>query len=108
MEILQTTINNATVLELKGHLNSLNAGELETKALQLVDTGVRHLVFVCEGLEYCSSAGLRVFLVASKSLKAAGGRCVFASLSPQVMEAFELTGFLQVMDVQKSVADAVK
>jgi anti-anti-sigma factor len=107
MEIRQSKVNNATILELKGHLNSQSAPNLEKLVVQLIDQGVRHLVFGCEELQYCSSAGLRVFLIAAKRLKSLEGRCVFASLGAVVHEAFEITGFLQVLDVREGIPEAV-
>jgi len=106
MEIQTSKINNALVLELKGRLNSQTAVELEREVTGAIDRGERHLVFGCEGLDYCSSAGLRVFLTAVKRLRGLEGKCVFAALSPAVREVFEIAGFLEVMDIREDISQA--
>lgn len=106
MEIQQSKINNALVFELKGRLNSQTAVGLEHEVARMIDLGESHLVFGCAGLDYCSSAGLRVFLTAVKRLKASGGRCVFAALSPAVREVFEIAGFLEVMEIREDISQA--
>ncbi len=108
MDIHLSKIDAALILDLKGRLNALTSGELEKTVDRAINNGERHLVFGCEGLEYCSSAGLRVFLTTVKRLKASGGRCVFAALSPSVHEVFDIAGFLEVMDIRPGIAEAVK
>lgn len=106
MEIQTSKINNALVFELSGRLNSQTAFELEKEVMRAIDRGESHLVFGCAGLEYCSSAGLRVFLAAVKRLRSSEGRCVFAALSPSVREVFEIAGFLEVMDIREDISQA--
>ncbi len=52
------------------------------------------------GLEYVSSAGLRVFLVAARAAKAAGIGIAVCSLRKEVREVFEVSGFTRIIDVQ--------
>ncbi len=108
MQIKQSIINSATVLELKGRLNSQTSGDLEKVVDRGIANGSGSLVFGCGGLDYCSSAGLRVFLTAVKRLKPLGRRCVFAELSPAVSEVFEIAGFLEVFEIRATVAEAVE
>ena len=108
MQVTQSSINSATVLELNGRLNIQTAGELEKVVDRVISNGSLHLVFACEGLEYCSSAGLRVFLAAVKRLSQSGGKVVFAALSPSVREVLEIAGFLEVMNIQPDIDSAVQ
>jgi anti-anti-sigma factor len=64
------------------------------------------MVFDCSGIEYASSAGLRVFLSAAKKLKTAGGRCGFASLTPTLREIFKISGFVDVLEIHDTVESA--
>lgn len=106
MQIHQSKINDAIVLELSGRLNSQTSGDLEKVVDRVTANGARRLVFGCEGLEYCSSAGLRVFLTSVKLQKSLGGRCVFAALSPAVREVFEIAGFPEVFEIRPTIAEA--
>lgn len=106
MDITETKTNSATVLALSGRLDGLASPGLEQKVDALVAAGTRSLVFDCSKLDYASSAGLRVFLTSAKKLKSAGGKASFAALTPAVHEIFELSGFLNVLEVRATVADA--
>lgn len=106
MELIETKANSATVLTLVGRLDGLSSPGVEQKIDALLAAGARALVLDLARLDYVSSAGLRVFLVAAKKSKAAGGKIAFAALTPVVREVFELSGFLNVLDVKATVAEA--
>lgn len=106
MDITETQLNTSTVLALSGRLDGLATPALDQKIDVLVASGVRSVVFDCSALNYVSSAGLRSFLTAAKKLKAAGGRCSFAALTPAVNEVFELSGFLTVLAIYPTAAAA--
>lgn len=85
-----------------GQINSANAAELETQLLQWVEEGEHKWVLDMSGVEYISSAGLRVVLLLAKRLKQQGGRVVLCSLQPHVLEVFDISGFLSILDVADS------
>jgi anti-anti-sigma factor len=100
------TINIATsrlaasaTLALTGRLDGLSSPELEQQFSALIASGVRTLTLDLSGLEYVSSAGLRVFIIASKKLKASGGAAHFSSLTPAVREVFHISGLLTALGV---------
>jgi len=64
------------------------------------------VVIDCASLEYVSSAGLRVFLVAARAAKAANIGFAVCSLVPAVKEVFEVSGFGRIIDVQADFAAA--
>jgi anti-sigma B factor antagonist len=57
------------------------------------------VIIDCAGLEYVSSAGLRVFLLAARTAQRTGLRFAMCSLQPAVREVFELSGFSRVIAV---------
>lgn len=85
-----------------GQINSANAAELETQLLQWVEEGEHKWVLDMSGVEYISSAGLRVVLLLAKRLKQQGGHVVMCSLQPHVLEVFDISGFLSILDVADS------
>ena len=97
----------AIVLELHGHLNILTTAELERCISDYIASGNRRLVLDCSALEYCSSAGLRVFLTMIKRLKSTGGSCAFVALTPTVADVFEMAGFHEVMEIHAKLDQAV-
>ena len=77
----------------QGRLDSNSGPVFEKELLGYIESGSRRLLLDLSDLTYISSAGLRVVLVAAKRMKAAGGKLVLASLSAQVAEVFEISGF---------------
>ena len=69
------------------------------------DGGV--LVLDLAGLDYVSSAGLRVLLKAAKEARAAGSRFALAGLRPAVREVFEVSGFFAVLTAYPTRAEAL-
>lgn len=108
MQISETAVNGMAVLRLSGRLDGLAAPELEKKLADLAADGTDRLVFDCSGVEYASSAGLRVFLLAARQMKTAGGRCSFAALTTPLREIFAVSGFLDILEVHDTVAQAAQ
>ena len=86
MEILESQRPGAVVIHLKGRLDASNASQLEQKLLALIAAGNTRLIVDCEALEYISSAGLGVLLVAAKRLKNNNGEVGLAALKEQIKE----------------------
>ena len=87
------------VVVLSGRLDSTNAADTEAQILAQIEAGSPRVVVDASGLEYLSSAGLRVFLVVAKRVKASGGALALHSLTPHVREVFEISGFVNVLTV---------
>ena len=60
------------------------------------------------GVEYVSSVGLRVLMLAAKQAKAQGGTVVVAALQPLVREIFDISRFSLVFETFGSVTDALQ
>ncbi|HET9337363.1 MAG TPA: STAS domain-containing protein [Casimicrobiaceae bacterium] len=70
-------------------------------------SGVRGVVIDLGRVDYISSVGLRVLMVAAKALRARKSAIAVASLQPVVAEIFEISRFHHVVDVRGSVRDAI-
>ena len=66
------------------------------------------LVIDMSSVDYISSVGLRVLMVAAKQVKAQNGCIVVAALSPLVKEVFEISRFNLVFDLFDSVEAAAR
>lgn len=60
--------------------------------------GAEELVIDLEGVDYVSSAGLRVILFAQKTMNSQGSMSV-AHVNSDIMETFELTGFTDILTI---------
>ena len=75
--------------------------------LERCAAGEDRLVLDLSGLEYISSAGLRVLMLAAKQSKAQGGTLLLTGLQPLVREIFEISRFTMVFDITLSLRDAL-
>ena len=98
MEIKKTKEGEALKLELAGRLDTTTAPQLEAE-VTAIDAGVKALEFDFAGLEYVSSAGLRVLLAAQKLMNKQGSM-VLKNVRPEIMEVFEITGFADILTIQ--------
>lgn len=97
----------AMVIEPNGRIDSMTAKEFEQLIAAPLVSGSGRLVVDLSGLEYISSAGLRVFLTAAKQCKSAGGALTLCSASDGVREVFEISGFSSLFGLHDSVEAAV-
>ena len=75
--------------------------------LGAVAAGRDRAVIDLAGVEYISSVGLRVLMLASKQVKAQGGSLAVADLQPVVREIFEISRFNLVLEVFPTLREAL-
>ena len=80
-----------TIIEIVGRLDTITAPALD-KTINEDIAGTENLVLDVKGMEYISSAGLRVLLGAQKKMQKIGSMKV-TGVCEEVMEVFEMTGF---------------
>ena len=83
---------------LSGHIDSANADKVKEDIFNSIGGASGHLVVDASGLEYISSAGLRVLL----QLRKIFSDMSITEVSPDVYEIFDVTGFTQMMDVTRA------
>ena len=107
MTFTTETTDRAHIVALQGQINSANAATIESGVLTLVDGGAKNLVMDFAALDYISSAGLSMVLVLAKRLKQDAGQLVLCAMQPHVREVFDISGFLAILNVEGSRADAL-
>jgi anti-anti-sigma factor len=110
MKVRQEALDAGTVLIAEGRLDFSAAGGFQTeveRALSGAGKAPAALIIDCAGLEYVSSAGLRVFLLAARTAQRAGIWFAVCGLRQAVREVFGLSGFSQVMTVLPDRAAAL-
>ena len=89
---------DATVIELVGRLDTTTAPALD-KTINEDVADTKSLVLDLKGLEYISSAGLRVLLGAQKKLQKVGSMKVI-NVCEAIMEVFDMTGFTDILTIE--------
>ena len=90
--------NGITLMKLDGRLDTTTAPELE-KAINAEGEALKNLVLDFKGVDYISSAGLRVLLTAQKKMNAQG-HMELTNVSEAVMDIFEMTGFADILEIK--------
>ncbi len=87
-----------TIIEIEGRLDTITAPTLDKTINE--DIGeTKNLVLDVKGMEYISSAGLRVILSAQKKMQKLGSMKVI-NVCAEVMEIFEMTGFADILVIE--------
>ena len=94
--------NNTLVINLGGSLDTNTAPELESLLAAQLTPAIHLLVLDMKGLDYISSAGLRVVFKASKDMKAQGGKLAVANRQPQIVKVFDIVKALPDLNIFES------
>src|SRR4030095_13775496 len=120
MEITERRTADIVTLSLSGKLDGTTAKAFEEKILGQIESGDRRFIIDLAELDYVSSQGLRVFLLAGKRLDSVNGKlvlCGFKKTIPYytlnrredpVREVFDIAGFSSIFSTYSSHDDAIK
>ena len=98
MNIVKNQEGSKLELLLSGRLDTTTAPQLES-ALNEDMAAVTELILNFEGLEYISSAGLRVLLAAQKQMNRKGSMVV-KNVCEDIRDVFDITGFSDILTVE--------
>src|SRR5262245_19856760 len=99
MEITERRTADIVTLSLSGRLDTTTAKAFEETILGQIESGDRRFIIDVAQLDYVSSAGLRVFLLAGKRLDSANGKMVLCALKDPVKEVFDIAGFSSIFSI---------
>ena len=99
MTINKTKDGETLILVLEGRLDTTTAPQLQDVLIPEFDTN-KSIRLDFKGMEYVSSAGLRVVLQAEKTAKAKGGSMILCNVSADILEVFEMTGFSDLLTIE--------
>ena len=98
MNINIEKVDNSTIFKLEGRLDTVTAPELE-QAINNEGDALKNLVLDFSGINYISSAGLRVLLGAQKKMNAQGSMELI-NVNEDVMDILEMTGFADILVIK--------
>ena len=98
MTINKTVEGGKLIIAPEGRLDTMTSPQLDAE-LDNSLRGVRELGFDFAGLDYISSAGLRVLLKAQKAMNRQGSM-VIRNVSDEIRDIFDVTGFLDIMTIE--------
>ena len=98
MKIIKTTQETTLTLAIEGRVDTTTAPQLEAELKSSI-SGVTELYLDFAGVEYISSAGLRVLLSAQKVMNRQG-KMVITNVNEAVMDVFDVTGFVDILTIE--------
>lgn len=107
MNIDIQTQGEAIVAAVHGRVDTLTAPAFEKDLAGALNGQEKLLVVDLAGLEYISSAGLRVILGAAKKMKAKGGEVRLAATAGSVKKVFQISGFFSMFKSFETISDAL-
>jgi len=107
MEIQDRQVDQVTIISLQGSIDAVTAPKITEFIQGQIANGNIKLVADFKGVDYTSSAGLRVLLGAIKETRSQGGDLRLASVQPDVLKVLNLSGFTNILKMFANVDSAV-
>jgi len=108
MQINQEREQGAVIVAPVGRVDSTTSASLDDHLLKLAAAGEKAIVIDMGGVEYISSAGLRVMLSLAKRTREIKGSLALCALGESVRQVFALAGFLPLFTITATRAEAVE
>ncbi len=106
IEIRLANEDEVPIVTLTGRLDGFGAQQLETGLKEIVRDDTRSVIFNLAGVDYLSSAGIRVLLGLKKRLKLRDGTLALINVQEFPKSVLEMAGFQKVLDVYPSLQEA--
>ena len=107
MEVHEKDEDGVWVLQATGRLDSYSSRDFEQSVNQAIETRDGGLVLDMEGLDYVSSAGLRVLLMAAKQMRGKARPLALCGMRSNVREVFDISGFSSLFEIYGELDAAV-
>lgn len=93
-------IQNEEVWMLEGRIDATTSEEFHEMLLQIVKKAKENIVLDCIHLDFVSSAGLRVFLIAQKTMTEKKLTLVLKNVPNSINKVFMMTGFDKFLKIE--------
>ncbi|OFV86014.1 MAG: hypothetical protein A2V74_07415 [Acidobacteria bacterium RBG_16_70_10] len=107
MQIREVELDDVLVVAPAGRVDSTSSTQLEQLLFDRLDGGSRRMIVDLAGIDYISSAGLRVLLWLAKRMQAEKGDLVLCGMGEPVRQVFELAGLLPLFAVEGTRDEAL-
>ncbi len=107
MDIQAEQQDGVLILKPQGRIDSANAHDFQQAMSAGISDRQSAVIADFEGISYMSSAGLRAVLIVAKALRKRGAKFALCSMTPTIIDLFNMSGFNQVITALDSRADAL-
>jgi len=106
MQVTEQVQDGVRIVRPEGRLDTNTAPDFERHLTDRLEAEVVPLVLDLSALDYISSAGLRVVLLVAKQMKTRNAKMALCALKGNVREVFDISGFLQILQVYDTLDQA--
>lgn len=96
------------VLRISGRLDAVSSPTAEKIVFDYINKGQHKLLVDFSGVDYLSSAGMRMLLSVSKKLKTLSGKLVLSAVTLNVMDVLKMSGFDHVLEIVVTEEDGIR
>jgi len=107
MQIVEQQQDGVVVIAPAGRIDTTTVGVLDGRLTPLLAVARPRIVVDFSGVDYISSAGLRILLVAARRVQQAGGGLALCGMGDSVRQVFQLAGFVPLFTIRETRAEAV-
>lgn len=107
IEVAEEREENALVLIPAGRIDSGNARAFESLVTERISAGEHRIIVDFSRLDFISSSGLRVLLIAAKTLKIHKGAIALCSMKDHIKEVFQISGFDRIIPIRDTRQSAL-
>lgn len=100
--------DNVLILHISGRLDSLSSQEMEQRIAGLIEDGQTRILLDFRGVDYLSSAGMRMILATFKKVQGALGQMALCSVGDGVMDILKMSGFDELLHVYSTKEEAMR
>ncbi len=108
VDIQEERKDDITVLRMKGRLDAVSSPGAEKRVFEYINDGQSNILMNFEGVDYLSSAGMRMLLSTTKKLKTISGKLVICSVNINVLDVLKMSGFDHVLDLASGEEDGLR
>lgn len=107
MDISSKQVDGVTIISIKGSIDAITSPDITKYIQEQVANGNAKLVVDLSGVDYTSSAGLRVLLGATKDTRSNSGDIRLTGIQPDVQKVLKLSGFLNILKTYDDLNAAI-
>jgi anti-sigma B factor antagonist/stage II sporulation protein AA (anti-sigma F factor antagonist) len=96
------------ILHMTGRLDAVSSPSAEHAVFDFIHKGQYKIILNFAGVDYLSSAGMRMLLSVTKKLKTIPGKLVLCSLTTNVMDVLKMSGFDHVLEITLTEEEAIR
>tara|TARA_R110001592_G_scaffold83213_1_gene246340 strand:+ start:7969 stop:8388 length:420 start_codon:yes stop_codon:yes gene_type:complete len=107
LDTASETVSGVLIVRPKGRIDSKTARDFEEILIGKLNTAPSPALVDFTGVDYISSAGLRVLLMAGKFCSKGGVGFAMFGMNPHIREVIAISGFLQILTLKDTEQEAL-